>query len=118
MNNKKVGSVGEKIAVIYLRKKGYEVLKRNWYCHWGEIDIVCFHPKRGYVFTEVKYVRDSRFILPEDLFTHKKIQHLLRTIDFFLEGYKKIDKWCLDLICIRGVYGDIKIRHYRDVGIT
>ena len=34
-------TTGERLATVYLRKRGYEILHTNWKCAAGEADIVC-----------------------------------------------------------------------------
>ncbi len=52
-HNQKIGSLGEKIAVRYLRFHGYTVKERNWRVgHW-ELDIIA-STWRDIVFAEVK----------------------------------------------------------------
>ncbi len=40
MTAKELGAYGEKIAAVYLEKKGYTILKRNFRIRGGEIDII------------------------------------------------------------------------------
>ena len=40
MDKKKLGEIGENMAAEYLRGKGYEILRRNYRCREGEIDII------------------------------------------------------------------------------
>ncbi len=40
MKNKEKGNLGENIAELYLRMKGYTILERNFYVKGGEIDII------------------------------------------------------------------------------
>jgi putative endonuclease len=60
----RTGKRGEDIAVAYLKKKGYEVLERNYRCLFGEVDIIA---KDGdsIVFVEVKSRRSERFGEPQ-----------------------------------------------------
>ncbi len=53
MNNRKFGAAGEDIAAEILQRQGYRILKRNYRCRMGEIDIVA---SRGFEmsFVEVK----------------------------------------------------------------
>lgn len=37
---REVGIEGENLATHHLELKGYEVIERNWRCHWGEADII------------------------------------------------------------------------------
>ena len=53
-----LGERGERIAVRYLRLRGYRILERNYRCRLGEIDIIS--SKRGtMVFVEVRTRRES-----------------------------------------------------------
>ena len=40
MTSAEIGSAGEKIAALYLEKKGYKILRRNYRVKGGEIDII------------------------------------------------------------------------------
>ena len=40
MNNKILGNLGERIAKIYLQINGYQILKCNFRCRFGEIDLI------------------------------------------------------------------------------
>ena len=40
MTSAEIGSAGEKIAALYLEKKGYKILRRNFRVKGGEIDII------------------------------------------------------------------------------
>jgi Holliday junction resolvase-like predicted endonuclease len=53
--NKLIGNLGEDLACIYLKSKGYEIVKRNYNRKWGELDIIC---RQGifWHFVEVKTV--------------------------------------------------------------
>lgn len=54
MNKRKTGTVYEAIAADYLRSQGYEILKQNYRCKLGEIDLIA-RDERYLVFIEVKY---------------------------------------------------------------
>jgi putative endonuclease len=40
MTSKEIGFLGEKIAAVYLEKKGYTIIKHNFTVKGGEIDII------------------------------------------------------------------------------
>ena len=40
MNKRQKGNLGENIAELYLRLKGYKILERNFFVKGGEIDII------------------------------------------------------------------------------
>ncbi len=57
-NMREKGTVYENKAVLFLKKKGFQILERNFYTKAGEIDIVA---KDGeyIVFVEVKYRKNG-----------------------------------------------------------
>jgi putative endonuclease len=76
------GREGERIAVDFLVKKGYRIVRRNYRFGRGEIDIVA-QDGAELVFVEVKTRRTSTFGEPEEAVTRKK-QSQIRTV---AEGY-------------------------------
>lgn len=70
-NNRKTGNDYEKAVGYYLEQKGYEILKYNYCCRFGEIDIVA---KDGeyIVFCEVKYRANDRAGKPLEAVDRKK----------------------------------------------
>ena len=54
MGKREIGTLGEDIATAFLQKKGYAVIRRNFLCRVGEIDIIA--QKGEYLcFVEVNY---------------------------------------------------------------
>lgn len=66
-----LGRRGEELAVRELRRRGYEIVERNWRCAVGEVDIVA---RRGqaWAFVEVRTRRGEAFGTPEESITPKK----------------------------------------------
>lgn len=54
-NKRAVGNLGEDLAAEYLHQAGYEVLDRNFYTRYGELDLVARTPADDLAFIEVKY---------------------------------------------------------------
>ena len=69
--NIELGRRGEDLATIFLKKKGYHILERNWRFSKAEIDIIT---KDGeiLVFVEVKTRSTAIFGEPEDSVSSKK----------------------------------------------
>jgi len=88
--NKKVGEYGEKIAEKYLLSKGYKILYKNFTTPHGEIDIIA-KIKGLYVFFEVKTRTTDSFGFPEEAVSEAKQEHLLDSIEYFLEQNKLED---------------------------
>lgn len=67
-----LGRKGEEAACRYLEAKGYEILERNWYCHFGEADIIARDPDGTFCFIEVKTRRSVEAGIPEEAITRDK----------------------------------------------
>ncbi len=61
---KELGKKGEEIALKFLKKRGYQILVRNYTCPLGEVDLVA-RKKDTLVFVEVKTRRSMSFGPPE-----------------------------------------------------
>ena len=62
MNIGKTGEKGESLVAGFMRKNGCTVIKRNYQCRFGEIDIIA--EKGEYIiFTEVKTRREGSMYL-------------------------------------------------------
>lgn len=76
--NKKIGKWGEDLACAWLKKKGFEIIERNYYTTVGEIDIIA---KLGddFYFVEVKTRRVG--VMANDLaVTTEKWRRLEKTV--------------------------------------
>jgi len=111
------GRRGEKYACKYLERRGYEILKRNFSCKTGEIDLIMTQRDGSIVFVEVR-TRESRdFAPPEDTVTKNKQRKIIRTAHYFLNKYDIKDKPLrFDVVAITA--GDDKdkpeVRHYEN----
>ncbi len=84
MNTKQIGDFGETIAVKYLLKNGYKILRRNFKLKFGEIDIIA--KKDGcIVFTEVKTRRSSRFGEPSEYVDYRKQMRIKKTASCYAD---------------------------------
>ncbi len=107
---RKLGDIGENCACEFLRRRGYEILERNYLRKWGEIDIIA---RKGGVthFVEVKSVTHRTLgagalmfnpqYRPEENMHPGKLRRLHRTIEIYLLHAKHVGDWQLDLITAR-----------------
>ncbi|WGS64786.1 YraN family protein [Marinitoga aeolica] len=86
MNNK--GKIYEDIAVKFLKKKGFKILKRNFSTKIGEIDIIALDNK-CLVFVEVKGGKDY-IENPAYRVNNKKLQKITKTANIYIK-YNNID---------------------------
>ena len=83
MNKKLLGRAGEELAAKLLKLKGYRILRRNYYCRYGEIDIIAM--KDGAViFCEVKTRTGDDFGTGRESVNYEKIRHLFNSAESYL----------------------------------
>jgi len=107
--NRAIGQWGEEIAADFLERKGYSVLSRNVFTAGGEIDIVAFLENEAdsyLVFVEVKTRTNNDFGYPEEAFDRKKYNHLLSSIEEYLDSNPGLPgEWRIDVIAVVGSPG-------------
>ncbi len=87
-NNKLIGKMGEDIAVDYLKKKKYEIIKRNYVNEYGEIDIIAAHD--GYlIFIEVKTRNGTQYGTPAEAVDSHKIRKISQVASGYIQ-YKHL----------------------------
>lgn len=78
------GAVGEEYTAMYLQKKGYRILERNFHSRYGEIDIIAQNEKY-LVFVEVKTREQGSLVSPFEAITAAKQKKIIRTALLFLQ---------------------------------
>lgn len=94
MNNKNmVGKFGEDKSAEYLENNDYEVINRNYYCKFGEIDIIAVDKKTSeLVFIEVKTRTNLSYGMPIEAINKQKIKHMKKSINHYIVN-KNILNW-------------------------
>lgn len=99
MNTKDIGTLGENIAVKFLKKNKYKILDRNIHVSHNELDIVALHKKSGIIaFIEVK-ARSvdsdlfSPFGPPSSAVTRQKQQRTIQATRGYLSLNPKLNKY-------------------------
>ncbi len=80
---RKIGDFGEKVAVEYLEKKGYKIIKQNYFCRIGELDIIALDGD-AIVFVEVKTRKSASFGRAGEYVDYKKQQKIIKTALFYI----------------------------------
>ncbi|MSR88207.1 MAG: hypothetical protein EXS67_00950 [Candidatus Margulisbacteria bacterium] len=112
MSTKK-GREGERIAGLYLVKKGYRIVETNFFSRLGEIDIIAYDPHNVLVFCEVKTYKSKSFVSPFDAVTATKLKRIRKTAEYYLLNqptYKGAMR--LDLLV---VHGDLVQEHLLNI---
>ncbi len=121
--NKAVGLIGERAAADFLRKKGYEILERNFKTKFGEIDIIAKEKRKGptlpiTVFVEVKTKTGEEFGEPWEMVNRQKYQQVKNMAQVYLTKNGLGETACrIDMV---GVWLDSehrldKIEHWENV---
>lgn len=83
MNIGITGQNGEAKVCSFLRKSGYKILKRNYQCKYGEIDIIA--QKCDYIiFVEVKTRKKDSIVSPAESVNVYKQQRIIKTAQDFM----------------------------------
>lgn len=91
--NQRTGALGEKIALKFLKSRGYSIIAANYSSRLGEIDIIARHS--GYiVFFEVKTRYSDLFGPPLSAITWQKQKHVIRNCICYLKHRGLMDEPC------------------------
>ena len=129
MLTKKIGNLGEKIAERYLKKKGYQILEKNYINKFvsgpqkGEIDIIV-KKNDTIIFVEVKSLiiknegGRASGIFPEERVDFLKQRKIMKTAQLWLME-KKLSlekKWQTDVVAVEIDLNNkkAKIRHLKN----
>ncbi len=102
------GNYGEDMAVRLLKKEGYQILERNYYCRMGEIDIIA---KDGeyIVFVEVKLRKNNDFGGASFAIDKRKQEKIRKTALYYLQRFPTEVSVRFDAVLITA--GDGKIQN-------
>lgn len=108
---KQLGRVGEAIAAIYLRERGYDILERNYRCHEGEADLIALDPVDGsIVLVEVKTRRVRRLDddeFPEEAVNAKKRRRYRRIAASYLMDRFPVPSIRFDVVAVSVASGHL-----------
>ena len=90
---KELGAAGEKIAADYLKKQGCKILKRNYTCKFGEIDIIALDDAK-ICFVEVKTRRPDALFEPNRSVTAAKRRRIRALAKYYLRSNGLQDRVC------------------------
>lgn len=79
-----IGSLAERKACDYLQNQGLKLLKKNFRCRFGEIDLI-MQEQKDIVFVEVRSRKKADFGNAKESITAIKRQKLIRTASFYLQ---------------------------------
>lgn len=96
-----IGRKAEDNAAIYLKRRGYRIVERNWRTRWCEIDIVAERRKVIY-FVEVKYRGNSQCGPGLDYITPGKLRQMQFAAEFWMASHDAVADYRLAAIELSG----------------
>jgi len=100
MNRQEVGTLGEKLAQKFLKRRGYHILETGFRCREGEIDIIAHH-KSYLVFIEVRTKSNLNFGTPEESITQSKKEKLIACALTYIKTHQNLpSSWRIDVVAI------------------
>lgn len=115
MIKKKLGKLGEQIATEYLEKNNYKIIKRNFYCRQGEIDIIA-KDNDEIVFVEVKTRSSIDFGQPSEAVNSVKQKHMIKAAQYFLYKTNSINNFIrFDVVEVLIVDGRFNVKHIEKI---
>jgi len=100
MFTQKQGREGERKAEKFLRKKGYQIIAKNYRTPVGEIDIIA-QKNEVLVFIEVKKRSSSKFGTGAEAVTAQKQNKIIRSAQLYMKKYCEGEANCrFDVISI------------------
>ena len=87
--SRRVGRVTEAVAAVFLIMGGLRIIGRNYYCNYGEIDLIASHRERrqtmALVFVEVRYRTAESLVVAASIDGAKQLR-LIKSANHFCTG--------------------------------
>jgi len=108
-----LGKKGEKLAVEFLLKRGYEIVSRNFIYQKAEVDIIA---RKGNILAiiEVKTRSTPDFGNPQEFVKAKQIQNLVKAVDHFVDEHDLDVEVRFDIVAIIKNKAGTSIEHLED----
>ena len=112
-DHNELGKKGEKLAIDFLIKNGYQILEKNYRYLKSEVDIIA-QKENILAIVEVKTRSTDYFGDPQDFVNPKKIKLLLSAIDYYVIEKDLDVEVRFDIIAIIHKNDTTKITHLED----
>lgn len=88
--NRELGQWGEELSARHFLARGIDILDRNWRCRQGEIDMVCWDPRRQSLFAcEVKTRREGGCVPSLESVSRAKLARLRLLLSQWLVNHDR-----------------------------
>jgi len=106
MDSRRKGKLGERLAKDFLIRRGYLILEENFWCRYGEIDLIA-KDSTYLVFIEVKLVKNRAFVDAKEQVNYSKREHLKRVARYYLSYHQLDGDFRFDVVAISN--GEIEL---------
>lgn len=108
-----LGKKGEAFAISYLQEKEYVILEQNYRYLKAEVDIIA-QKGNDLIAVEVKTRSSLSFGNPQDFVNKKKIQLLVKAMDYYVINNDLDVEVRFDIIAIHQAADKMHIEHLED----
>ncbi len=118
VNHRQKGYYGEKLAVDYIKKKGWQIVRQNYYSRSGEVDIIVWdEQKQELVFIEVKCRSNYSFGYPEEAIDDYKLERMFRCAEDYLKesGYSGAFRFDCLAITLNEADDLMEVKYYENI---
>lgn len=118
-NRRQKGFFGENLASDWLMAHQYQILEANFYCRYGELDLIALDPfKTTLVFFEVKCDYTGIAGTPESWVSRAKIRKIQKSAEAYLAFKSPVFKEIrFDVLAIRIFPTENQITHIQNAFI-
>lgn len=100
MHTKAIGNKYEQLALNHLLKNNLKLIKQNFYCRLGEIDLI-MQSDKNIIFVEVRYRKNNQYGHPLETINLRKQTKIKKTASYYLQQNKLLNAYCrFDAIAI------------------
>ncbi len=102
-NKRSIGKEKENLAALYFSQRGYDIVEKNFYSCFGEIDLIV-KKEDTLVFAEVKYRKNESRGNPLEAVNVRKQKRICRAALYYLSTHcLSVDTPCrFDVVAITG----------------
>ena len=116
MKKKEIGKFGEDYCSARLLEKGYEILKRNFYSPYGEIDIIAKY-QQYIIFIEIKTRTKESIEQAQSSISLNKQKKITKTAMYYLKDFSPQDElieFRFDVIILKKINNEIQMKHFEN----
>ncbi len=116
---RELGRAAEDAAASFLKRRGFDILTRNYHTPYGELDLVARAPDGTLVFAEVKAGAAAAATRPRLAFTPRKVTRVFKAAQLYLQTeYPGEDAdYRFDFLVVTEAAGRYRVEHHTAVPI-